>query len=146
MSEHQLGRWARVAVGLLLAAATSTMAQAEQGLVATEGPVIHFGRHLNNPAPPYPQRSVACREQGTVALRVQVEANGRPSAVKVVQSSGYPRLDASAYRTVRNHYRFIPRSQDGVAISSVYTFSIQFVLPDGMEVGTKPTAQACAAE
>ena len=147
MSIHQLGQWGRVVVVLSLGmvAATSAMAQTDQGSVATERPATHLSGYLNNPAPPYPQRSVACQEQGTVTLTVRVEANGRPSEVKVVKSSGYPRLDASAYRTVRDKYRFIPRTQEGVAISSVYTFSIQFRLPDGME-GTKPTAQACAAE
>ncbi|MBR6877350.1 MAG: energy transducer TonB, partial [Neisseriaceae bacterium] len=61
----------------------------------------HIGGHLHNPKPPYPQRSIENGEEGAVRLRVRVEANGRPSKVDLVKSSGYPALDRSALKTVR---------------------------------------------
>ena len=76
----------------------------------------HIGGHLHNPKPPYPPRSIENGEEGTVRLRVTVEANGRPSAVSLVKSSGYPALDRSALTTVREHYRFIPATIAGVAV------------------------------
>lgn len=89
----------------------------------------HIGGHLHNPKPPYPPRSIENGEEGTVRLRVTVEANGRPSAVSLVKSSGYPALDRSALKTVREQYRFIPATRAGVAVRSDYTFGIKFELP-----------------
>ncbi|MBO4577015.1 MAG: energy transducer TonB [Neisseriaceae bacterium] len=89
----------------------------------------HIGGHLHNPKPPYPQRSIENGEEGSVRLRVTVEANGNPSAVNLVKSSGYPALDRSALKTVREQYRFIPATKAGVAVRSDYTFSIKFELP-----------------
>ena len=89
----------------------------------------HIGGHLHNPKPPYPQRSIENGEEGSVRLRVTVEANGKPSAVSLVKSSGYSALDRSALKTVREQYRFIPATRAGVAVRSDYTFSIKFELP-----------------
>ena len=89
----------------------------------------HIGGHLHNPKPPYPPRSIENGETGVVRLRVTVEANGRPSAVSLVKSSGYPALDRSALKTVREQYRFIPATRAGVAVRSDYTFGIKFELP-----------------
>ena len=89
----------------------------------------HIGGHLHNPKPPYPQRSIENGETGVVRLRVTVEANGKLSAVSLVKSSGYPALDRSALKTVREQYRFIPATRAGVAVRSDYTFSIKFELP-----------------
>ena len=89
----------------------------------------HIGGHLHNPKPPYPPRSIENGETGVVRLRVTVEANGRPSAVSLVKSSGYPALDRSALKTVKEQYRFIPATRAGVAIRSDYTFGIKFELP-----------------
>lgn len=51
-------------------------------------------------APIYPEESRALKEEGTVLLRVVVEASGKPSDVRVERSSGSPSLDASAVQAV----------------------------------------------
>ncbi|MBP6563591.1 MAG: energy transducer TonB, partial [Neisseriaceae bacterium] len=89
----------------------------------------HSGGHLNNPQPPYPTQSLEAEEEGSVGLRVKVEANGRPSNVELAKSSGYPRLDRSALKTVREKYRFTPATQNGQPIPYTYTFSIRFNIP-----------------
>ena len=48
------------------------------------------------PAPAYPAESRSAGEQGVVLLRITVNADGRPSAVSVARSSGFPRLDRAA--------------------------------------------------
>jgi protein TonB len=48
------------------------------------------------PRAPYPPESRAAGEQGVVILRITVNAQGRPTDVRVVGSSGYPRLDRAA--------------------------------------------------
>lgn len=100
-----------------------------QGSAIAPTQASHIGGHLHNPKPPYPQRSIENGEEGAVRLRVRVEANGRPSKVDLVKSSGYPALDRSALKTVREQYRFTPATKMGVAVASDYVFSIKFELP-----------------
>src|SRR5690348_1377888 len=50
--------------------------------------------------PRYPAASVRAREEGTVTLRVLVDANGVPQRVEIARSSGHARLDASAKESV----------------------------------------------
>ncbi|MBB3180304.1 energy transducer TonB [Variovorax sp. Sphag1AA] len=65
-----------------------------------------------NPEAPYPAESREKGEQGTVLLRVRTTPDGRPAAVEVKQSSGYPRLDRSAVDTV-SKWQFKPTPDDG---------------------------------
>ena len=88
----------------------------------------HIGGYLHNPKPPYPTFSQEAGEQGVVTLLVMVEADGHPSSVHVVKSSGFSRLDRSARETVLHQYRFIPATRGGTAIPYRYRFSIPFVL------------------
>ena len=88
----------------------------------------HIGGHLHNPKPPYPAFSKDAGEEGVVAVSAMVEANGRPSSVDVVKSSGYSRLDRSARDTVLNQYRFTPAMQGGQAVRYRYRFDIRFNL------------------
>ena len=88
----------------------------------------HIGGYLHNPKPPYPTFSQDAGEQGVVTLLVMVEADGHPSSVDVVKSSGFSRLDRSARETVLHQYRFIPATRGGTAIPYRYRFSIPFVL------------------
>lgn len=48
------------------------------------------------PAANYPLESQAAGEEGTVRLRITVNASGRPIEVRVVGSSGFSRLDRAA--------------------------------------------------
>lgn len=48
------------------------------------------------PALIYPAESRQAREEGTVILRITVDARGRPTDVVVIKPSGHPRLDRAA--------------------------------------------------
>ena len=52
--------------------------------------------YIVRPAASYPPESRAAGEHGVVILRLVVDGNGRPTAVTVGRSSGYPRLDCAA--------------------------------------------------
>jgi len=52
--------------------------------------------YVVRPIAAYPPESRAAGEQGVVILRLTVDANGRPTAVSVAKSSGFPRLDRAA--------------------------------------------------
>ena len=44
----------------------------------------------------YPVESSQSREEGTVVLRITVDARGRPTNVAIIKGSGFPRLDRAA--------------------------------------------------
>ena len=52
--------------------------------------------YVIRPIAAYPPESRAAGEQGVVILRLTVDGSGRPTAVSVTKSSGYPRLDRTA--------------------------------------------------
>jgi protein TonB len=78
--------------------------------------------------PDYPPVSRRLGEQGTVVLEVLVGANGRATEAKVVQSSGFPRLDAAAIEGVKANYRFVPGTVDGRPQAMTYTFKFTWKL------------------
>jgi protein TonB len=85
-----------------------------------------------NPAtsrePDYPPVSRRLGEQGTVILDVLVDENGRATDARVVQSSGFPRLDEAALAGVKANYRFVPGTVDGKPQPMRYTFKFTWKL------------------
>ena len=77
--------------------------------------------------PVYPAQEIRQQHTGTVLLSVQVLPNGRVGEVRIDQSSGYPRLDASAAREARQ-WRFKPGTSDGVAVAMWRQVPITFRL------------------
>jgi len=83
--------------------------------------------YLNNPAPGYPPLSKRLREEGTVMLRVRVDADGRAAEVQLRQSSGHARLDDRALETVKR-WKFVPARQGGQPVEAWVIVPIQFSL------------------
>jgi protein TonB len=83
--------------------------------------------YLDNPAPVYPPLSKREGEQGTVILRVFVEAGGRPSQLTIRSSSGYPRLDRSAVDTV-GRWKFIPARRGDAPVAAWVLVPVDFHL------------------
>ncbi|HYC35452.1 MAG TPA: TonB family protein [Usitatibacter sp.] len=83
--------------------------------------------YLNNPAPAYPIFAKRAREQGTVMLRVQVDAAGKVESIEVHRSSGSDRLDDAALAAVRR-WRFVPARQGSRAVAGVALVPIHFEL------------------
>ncbi len=83
--------------------------------------------YLRNPAPPYPALSRRMGEEGKVILRVSVSPQGGADNVEIKASSGSPRLDEAAQRTVRS-WKFIPAKRGDTAIQSVVLVPIIFKL------------------
>ncbi len=65
-----------------------------------------------SPAPDYPAAALRRGESGTVVVRVDVDANGVPLDVRLVQRSGSRDLDRAAQEAVRN-WRFQPAQSNG---------------------------------
>ncbi|WP_226459085.1 energy transducer TonB [Quatrionicoccus australiensis] len=83
--------------------------------------------YLKNPAPPYPALARRMGEEGKVILRVSVNPQGSADSVEIKTSSGSPRLDEAAQKTVRN-WKFIPAKRGDTAIQSWVLVPIIFKL------------------
>ena len=66
--------------------------------------------------------------QGTVVLRVHVDADGSVITTEVQRSSGSELLDDSAVRTVREQWRFVPPRLNDGPVESRVEVPIRFVL------------------
>jgi protein TonB len=80
-------------------------------------------------APPaYPKMAITRGIQGTVMLRIHVDANGKPMDVSIEQSSGSRILDEAAQKFVKAHWTFVPAQSGGQAVDAWGLVPIQFVL------------------
>lgn len=83
--------------------------------------------YLRNPAPPYPALSKRMGEEGRVVLRVSVTPQGSADSVEIKTTSGNPRLDESARKTVQN-WKFIPAKRGESTVQSWVLVPIIFKL------------------
>ncbi len=87
--------------------------------------------------PPYPPQSLENEEVGSLTLMLRVDTKGKVTDVRLVKSSGFPRLDRSALKTVQA-FRFTPATQGKKAIPFQYKQTIHFSLPTRHR-GTQPS-------
>jgi len=77
--------------------------------------------------PEYPVSEIRMGHEGTVLLVLQIMPNGRVGAVRIDQSSGYPKLDDAAAREARK-WRMKPGTSDGAAMAMWKRVPIKFQL------------------
>lgn len=82
-------------------------------------------------APAYPIQDLRAGVQGTVLLKVLVDASGKPVQVLIAHSSGSRSLDAAARAHVLAAWRFHPAQRDGHAIAAWALVPIRFDLDRG---------------
>lgn len=85
--------------------------------------------YLRNPAPPYPHQARRQGWEGTVVLRVNVQSDGVPASVIIVQSSGHAVLDDAALRTLRR-WKFSSAKLAGQPVSATVDIPISFKLKE----------------
>lgn len=107
------------------AASAAPAAKAADAAEPPVTPPLYRGGYLDNPKPRYPALSLELNETGTVRVRVQVSAEGRPLDVSLAQSSGYPRLDRAALEAVRQ-WRFVPARRGQEAIPFNFIVPVDF--------------------
>lgn len=78
-----------------------------------------------SPQPRYPPSALRRGESGTVRVRVDVDAQGQPAGVALIQRSGSRDLDRAAMEVVRK-WRFQPAQRDGKAVASSIEIPIDF--------------------
>lgn len=77
--------------------------------------------------PDYPPQAFRNHEEGTVLVRVDVDANGTATNADVVKRSGSRDLDRAAMDAVRK-WQFKPALKDGKAIASTVQVPVEFKL------------------
>lgn len=83
--------------------------------------------YLKNPAPEYPQMAHRRGWEGSVLLRVQVLASGKPGQIQIQKSSGRQVLDDAALAAVKR-WSFVPAKQGEVAQVGWVSVPIDFKL------------------
>jgi protein TonB len=81
--------------------------------------------YLHRPNPVYPALSKRLREEGTVLLRVNLDAQGSVLDISIEKSSGFQRLDQAAHEAVKQ-WRFIPAKRGQEAMPSTALVPIEF--------------------
>jgi periplasmic protein TonB len=77
--------------------------------------------------PDYPPAAFRNGEEGTVIVRVDVDASGTPTNVDVAKRSGSRELDRAALEAVRK-WRFNPAMKDGKPVASAAEVPVEFRL------------------
>jgi protein TonB len=80
-----------------------------------------------NVPPGYPGLSAQLGEQGIVVVRMRIDADGQVTDVRVLQTSGYDRLDEAAVAALAR-WHFTPAIENGEAVESFQDLPIRFRL------------------
>jgi protein TonB len=83
---------------------------------------------ITNPRPPYPAQARAEAAEGTVYIKIWIDASGKISDASIVKSSGRKDFDEVALRTVKDKWRFKPARSAGLPIPCEKTISVEFRL------------------
>jgi protein TonB len=103
---------------------------ADEPAVSGGGPrLIEPPRLLRGEQPPYPASERRLGREGSVQLRVRVNALGRVEIVEVAESSGSLRLDEAAVRAVQR-WLFSPARSADEAVPGWVTLKVTFRLTD----------------
>lgn len=81
----------------------------------------------HTPEPEYPWSARRRGVEGRVVLRLEVDAQGRPTSVELAQSSGDATLDRAAITTLW-HWRLRPAMAGGMAVAGHVLVPIRFEL------------------
>lgn len=87
----------------------------------------------------YPAAAVSAGEEGTVMVAVEVDASGRARDVSIHKSSGHPRLDEAALRSV-SHWSFRPATSRGEPVAQRVLVPVAFRLEREAGTVTLPSA------
>ncbi|MEP6897364.1 MAG: energy transducer TonB [Rhodanobacter sp.] len=127
-AEQQKAQQARAAQPVPPPVAAVQSTQSQQTAAATTGGGQSSDAVLVKASPArFPTAAMRARQEGWVMVSFTVEADGRTSGVKVVDSLPRRVFDRAAMDAVER-YRFTPAMKDGVAVASTKQQRIEFKL------------------
>lgn len=77
--------------------------------------------------PAYPPEAARVKAEGSVTVRVEVDANGIPTSVTLARRSGERSLDEAALEAVRQ-WRFQPAIRNGKPVASTVEVPVDFTM------------------
>lgn len=80
------------------------------------------------PRPPYPPSLLERRIEGSVRVRIFIDATGSPTGVSILTSSGYREFDDTARQWILRQWSFFPAEAEGRAVAGSVTTQILFVM------------------
>lgn len=83
---------------------------------------------LAHDTPRYPMAALRSGTEGTVMLRIAVDASGVPTDIGYAQRSGDRDLDRAALQAAQD-WRFRPARRDGHAVATTVNVPVRFTLP-----------------
>ena len=83
--------------------------------------------YFQNPSPEYPDLAKQMHQEGMVILSVDVNKDGDPVSVVIIERSGFRLLDQAAIKAVK-HWKFQPGQVGGIPVESAVTIPIRFRL------------------
>lgn len=94
-------------------------------VVPADRPADRAAEPLARVQPDYPREALRTREEGTVLLRVEVDAQGNAASVEIERSSRSRELDRAALDAV-SQWTFRPAIQGGEPVPSTVTVPVDF--------------------
>ncbi len=119
--------WEREAPSNAITVSLERQAPALPRAGSVEPLLVSEVEYVRPPRPAYPPAARKRRQEGMVVLRVLVDAIGRPAAVEIEESSGFPLLDSAARDAVKQT-QFRPHLENGVARPVLVLIPIEFGL------------------
>ncbi|HMC94339.1 MAG TPA: energy transducer TonB [Polyangia bacterium] len=100
------------------------------------GPVAHAAALTVQPEPidveipksEYPPAALDAGFEGSVILKIVIDASGRVRRAVVIKDPGYG-LGAAAVKSALRHFRFKPGQVEGKATATEWTFTVTYELP-----------------
>ena len=118
---------------VVAAVAPPAVAVESRSVAVDAAPKIELPRfdvaYLQNPPPAYPAIARRMRLEGTVVLRVLVDALGHAEELRIGKTSGAAILDEAALGAVRD-WRFVPARQGPEAIAHWVDVPVRFRFQD----------------
>jgi len=111
-------KWTTADPRQITVARTDNPPPTSPGPVAKILPTSAVSLGVTHTTPPYPPLSRRLGEQGKVALRILIAADGHIADVEIAASSGVERLDQAARDWVRAHWLYRPATREGKAVAS----------------------------
>lgn len=100
-------------------------AERERAAAAPAVPADREVAAIDQPRPAYPPAALRAREEGTVVVRVNVDASGAPTDASVQTSSRSRDLDRAAVEAVKT-WKFEPAIKGGKPVASTADIPVEF--------------------
>ncbi|MBN1961811.1 MAG: energy transducer TonB [Deltaproteobacteria bacterium] len=97
--------------------------------IAKAGVTIKPPKKIKETKPSYPPVLKAQGIEGDVVLRINIDANGRVTQVKIIKSSGFDEFDKAAVKAAKID-SWAAATYEGEPVADVITYTVRFRLTD----------------